>query len=78
MKLIEIKKALEDFVPSLLISIQAKRYMSLNLHYDSDHEITRIKSSLPAERAEDLGKDYTEFGLEMEDIVAATTDWTSV
>ena len=56
--------------------------MNLNLHHDSDPvnlEMIRIKGSMPAERVENLVKERLhEFGLNMEDIVAATTDGASV
>ena len=56
--------------------------MNLNQHYDSDPlnlGMVRIKGSMPAERAENLVKERLhEFGLKMEDIVAATTDAASV
>ena len=56
--------------------------MNLNLHYDSDPVnlgMVRIKGSMPAERVENLVKERLhEFGLEMENIVAATTDGASV
>ena len=56
--------------------------MNLNLHYDSDPVtlvMVRIKGSMPAERVENLVKERLhEFGLKMEDIVAAMTDGASV
>ena len=56
--------------------------MNLNLHYDSDLVnlgMVRIKGFMPAERVENLVKErLPEFGLKMEDIVAATTDGASV
>ena len=56
--------------------------MNLNLHYDSDPlnlGMVRIKDSMPAERVENLVKERLhEFGLKMEDIVAAATDGTCV
>ena len=56
--------------------------MNLNLHYDYDPVnlgMVRIKGSMPAERVENLVKERLhEFGLKMEDIVAATTDEASV
>ena len=56
--------------------------MNLYLHYDSDAVnlgMVRVKGSMPAERVENLVKKRLhEFGLKMEDIVAATTDGASV
>ena len=56
--------------------------MNLNLHYDSDTVnvgMVRIKGSMPAERAENLVKERLhEFGLKMEDIVAATINGASM
>ena len=56
--------------------------MNLNLHYDSDPVnlgMVRIKDSMPSERVENLVKARLhEFGLKMENIVAATTDGASV
>ena len=56
--------------------------MNLNLHYDLDPVklgMVRIKGFMPAERVENLVKERLhEFGLKMEDIVAATTDGASV
>ena len=56
--------------------------MNLNLHYDSDLVnlgMVRIEGFMPAERLENLVKERLhEFGLKMEDIVAAMTDGASV
>ena len=56
--------------------------MNLNLHYDLDPVnlgMVRIKGSMPAERVENLVKERLhEFGLKMEDIIAATIDGASV
>ena len=56
--------------------------MNLNLYRDSDPVnlgMIRIKGSMPAERVENLVKERLhEFGLNMEDIVAAMTDGASV
>ena len=56
--------------------------MNLNLHYDSDPVnlgMVRIKGSMPAKRVGNLVKrKLHEFGLKMEDIVAATTDGANV
>ena len=56
--------------------------MNLNLHYDSDPVnlgMVIIKGSMPAERVENLVKERLhKFGLNMEDIAAATTDGASV
>ena len=84
-KMIEIKKGVGKFCSVTLdeyTSTRSRRYINLNLHYDSDHvnlEMLRIKGSMPAERVENLVKERLyEFGLKMEDIVAATTDGASV
>jgi len=82
--MIEIKKEAGKFCSVTLdeyTSIRSRRYMNVNLYYDS-HPVNlgmvRIKGSLPAERVENLVKERLhEFGLEMEDIVAATTDGAS-
>ena len=82
-KMIEIKKGAEKFCSVTLdeyTSTRSRRYMNLNLHYDSDPlnlGMVRIKGSTPAERVENLVKERLhEFGLKMEDIV--TTDGASV
>ena len=84
-KMAAIKKGAENFCSVTLdeyTSTRRRRYMNLNLHYDSDPvnlEMVRIKGSMPAERVENLVKERLhEFGLKMEDIVAATTDGASV
>ena len=63
-------------------STRSRRYMNLNRHYDSDPlnlGMVRIKGSMPTERAENLVKERLhEFGLKIEDIVAATTDGASM
>ena len=83
--MIEIKKGAGKFCSVTLdqyTSTRSKRYMNLNLHYDLDPlnlGMVRIKGSMPAERAENLVKErLNEFGLKIEDIVAATTDGASV
>ena len=63
-------------------STRSRRYMNVNLHCDS-HPVNlvliRIKGSIPAERVENLLKGRMhEFGLKMQDIVAATTDGANV
>ena len=84
-KMIEIKKGTGKFCSVTLdehASTRSRRCMNLNLHYDSDPVnlgMVRIKDSMPAERVENLVKERLhEFGLKMEDIVAATTDGASV
>ena len=84
-KMTEIKKEAGKFCSVTLdeyTSIRSRRYMNVNLHYDP-HPVNlgmvRIKGSIPAERVENLVKGRLhEFGLKMEDIVAATTDGASV
>ena len=83
--MIEIKKRAGKFCLVTLdeyTSTRSRKYMNLNLHYDSDPlnlGMVRIKSSVPAERAENVVNErLQEFGLKMEDIVAATTDGASV
>ena len=83
--MIEIKKEAGKFCSVTLdeyTSTRSRRYMNLNLHYDSDPVnlgMVRIKGSLPAERVANLVEGrLQEFGLKMEDIVAATTDGASV
>ena len=84
-KMIEIKTGAGKFCSVTLdeyTSTRSRRYMNLNLHYDSDPVnlgMVRIKGSMPAERVENLVKARLhEFGLKMENIVAATTDGASV
>ena len=62
-------------------SIRSRIYMNVNLHYDS-HPVNlgmvKIKGSISAENVENLVKGRLhEFGLKMEDIVAATTGGAS-
>ena len=83
--MIEIKKGAGKFCSVTLdkyTSTRSRRYMSLNLHCDSDLVnlgMVRIKGSMPAERVENLMKKRLhEFGLKMEDIIAATTDGAGV
>ena len=83
--MIKIKKGAGKFCSVTLdeyTSTRSRRYMSINLHYDSDSVnlgMVRIKGSMPVEIVENLVKERLhEFGLKMEDIVAATTDGASV
>ena len=83
--MVKIKKGAGIFCSVTLdeyTSTRSRRHMNLNLHYDSDPVnlgMVRIKGSMPAERVENLVKKRLhEFGLKMEDIVAATTDGASV
>ena len=83
--MIEIKKRAEKFGSVTLdeyTSIKSRRYMNGNLHYDSypvSLGMVRIEGFVPAERVENLVKEILhEFGLKMEDIVAATTDGANV
>ena len=83
--MLEIKKGAGKFCSVTLdeyTRTRSRRYMNLNLHYDSDLlnlGMVRIKGSMPAERAENLVNERLhEFGLKMEDIVAATTNGASV
>ena len=84
-KMIEIKKVAGKFCSVTLdeyTRTRSRRYMNSNLHYDSDPVnlgLVRIKGFMPAERVKNLVKERLhEFGLKMEDIVAATTDGASV
>ena len=84
-KMIEIKKGAGNFCSVTLdeyTSTRSRRYMNLNLHYDSDPVnlgMVTIKGSMPVERVENLVNERLhEFSLKMEDIVAATTDGASV
>ena len=84
-KMIEIKKGAGKFCSVTLdqyTSTRSRRYMNLNLHYDSNPVnlgIVRTKGSMPVERVENLVKERLhELGFKMEDIVAATTDGASV
>ena len=84
-KMIAIKKGAGKFCSVTLdeyTSTRSRRYMNLNLHYDSNPlnlGMVRIKGSIPAERVENLLKERLhEFGLKIENIVAATTDGASV
>ena len=83
--MIKIKKGAGKFCSVTLdeyTSTRSRRYMSINLHYDSDSVnlgMVRIKGSMPVEIVENLVEERLhEFGLKMEDIVAATTDGASV
>ena len=83
--MIEIKRGAKKFCSVTLDeykSTRNRRYMNINLHYDSDPVnlgMVRIEGTLPAERVENLVKERLhEFGLKMEDIVAVTTDGASV
>ena len=83
--MIEIKKGAGKYCSVTFdeyTSTRSRRYMNLNLHYDSDPVnlgVVRIKGSIPAERVENLVKERLhEFCLKMENIVAATTDGASV
>ena len=82
---IDIKKGAAKFCSVTLdkyTSARNRRYMNLNLHYGSDPVnlgMVRIKGSMPVERVKTLVNErLLEFGLKMEDIVAATTDGVSV
>ena len=83
--MIDIKKGAAKFCSLTLdeyTSARNRPYMNLNLHYGSDPVnlgMVRIKGSMRAERVKTLVNERLhEFGLKMEDIVAATTDGASV
>ena len=63
--MIEIKRGAKKFCSVTLdeyTSTRNKRYMNINLHYDSDPVnlgMVRIEGTLPAERVENLVKDCT-------------------
>ena len=83
--MIKIKRGAKKFYSVTLdeyTSTRNRRYMNINLHYDSDPinlGMVRIEGTLPTERVENLVKERLhEFGLKMEDIVAVTTDGASV
>ena len=83
-KMIEIKKGAGKLCSVTLdkSTSTSRRYMNLNLHHDSDLinlGMIRIKGFMPAENIKNLRKERLhEFGLKMEDIVAATKDGASV